>query len=528
MLRQLHNWITAMGRGLKGVLALMAGAMTALALPPVFMWPVVFLTFSTLVVLLDGVSGRGWLWRFFGIGWCFGFGYFLAGLWWIGSAFLVEADTFAWLLPFAVMALPAGLALFWGAACALAGLVWHRGRPAGLPQIIALACAFGIAEFFRGTLLTGFPWNLVGYAAMPGMVSMQSAGLVGAYGMSALTVFAASMVAFVFRPGGWRVALPVVATLFAAHLGYGMWVLDRALSENEPGTNLRIVQPALTQAEKWAGDNEDDIMARYIRMSGGGEAGIDGVTHLIWPESAFPFVLQNRADRLAQIADFLPAGTRLITGAMRVEEPAPTREQDVFNALYVVGNDGALLEYGDKTRLVPFGEYLPFKQVLESIGLRQMVEGIGFTPGRARRVLPIEGAPPFVPLICYEIIFSGRLLPAGHVRPGWIVNVTNDGWFGKTPGPYQHFHQSRIRAVEEGLPVVRAANSGISGIIDPYGRIRVSLGLGEAGILDGALPRAIAAPLYARIGPWAVFLFICICFLGSVGLNRYEMRKASV
>jgi apolipoprotein N-acyltransferase len=510
------------------LLAVFAGAFAALALAPLFVWPAIFVSFPLLVLLLDGRVGeaRGRVRRFFHTGWLFGFGYFLAGLWWVGSAFLVDAETFAWLLPVAVMALPAGMALFWGLAAALASFAWREGKHASWGQIIVLACAFAIGEFLRGTVLTGFPWNLIGYAAMPSPLAMQSASLIGAYGVSALTVFAACLPVLVLKHGGWRGVVPTLAALIAAHLGYGAYSLSIASTANEPGVRLRIVQPNLTQDEKWDRDNEDAIMARYLALTQSSDG--PQPTHVIWPESAFPFILQDRPDRLQQIAESLHGNTQLVTGAMRAVWPTSTTPEQVFNALYVVSSGGALLDHGDKTRLVPFGEYLPLGFVLKGVGLRQLVEGRGFTPGLQRKVIPIDGAPPFLPLICYEIIFSGQLLSGDQVRPGWIVNLTNDGWFGQTSGPYQHFHASQIRAVEEGLPVVRAANSGISGIIDANGRVRAALGLGKVGVVDGPLPRAAPITLYSRIGTLPFLLLICICYGVSIGLLRSGKRKQTV
>jgi apolipoprotein N-acyltransferase len=250
------------------------------------------------------------------------------------------------------------------------------------------------------------------------------------------------------------------------------------------------------------------------------------VTHLIWPESAFPFFLTREADALAQIAALLPQGTVLITGAIRAPDVAPgTAIRRAYNSIYVIDHDGSILSVYDKVHLVPFGEYLPFQDSLERLGFIQLtrIRG-GFIAGDRRRALAIPRAPQAIPLICYEAIFPGKAVPAGE-RPGWLINLTNDGWFGATAGPHQHFHQARIRAIEEGLPLVRAANTGISGVIDPLGRIVGSLPLGTEGILDSRLPRPTPLTLYARAGDGPVALAVVAALL--VLLRQRARRQRS-
>jgi apolipoprotein N-acyltransferase len=252
-------------------------------------------------------------------------------------------------------------------------------------------------------------------------------------------------------------------------------------------------------------------MARYLRLSdrktGPASHGVHDATILIWPESAFPFFLTREPEALAQIAAMLPKNTVLIPGAVRAPETAgPGRVPHAYNSIYVIDGEGSILSVYDKVHLVPFGEYLPFQPWLESLGLRQLTKVGGFLSGTRRRAMDIPGAPRALPLICYEIIFPGNVVPPGE-RPGWLVNLTNDGWFGYSTGPYQHFQQARVRAIEEGLPLVRAANTGISAVVDPLGRVVRALPLATEGVLDAALPQAIEPTLYARAGDWiAVFL----------------------
>ncbi len=267
-------------------------------------------------------------------------------------------------------------------------------------------------------------------------------------------------------------------------------------------------------------------MARYLRLSdrasGPGSNGVRDVTHLIWPESSFPFFLAREPEALAQIANLLKPHTELITGAVRAAPPvAGQREVRAYNSIYVIDPDGSIRGIYDKVHLVPFGEYLPFQRLLESIGLQQLTKVVGgFMSGDRRRAMDVPGAPKMLPLICYEAIFPGAAVPAGE-RPGWLVNVTNDGWFGISSGPYQHFQQARMLAIDEGLPLVRAANTGISGVIDPVGRVIASLPLGAEGVLDARLPRAAAPTIYVKFGNYALILFLVVSLM-VVGRRRLQ------
>ena len=269
-------------------------------------------------------------------------------------------------------------------------------------------------------------------------------------------------------------------------------------------------------------------MARYLALSdratGPGSAGVKDVTHLIWPESAFPFFLVRETEAMAQIADLLPPGAVLIVGAARPATAAPTPGIiRAYNSIYVIDHNGSILSVYDKMHLVPFGEYLPFQDFLESLGLMQLtkVRG-GYVSGAARKPIAVPGAPTFLPLVCYEIVFPGEAVPRGD-RPGWLVNLTNDGWFGQSSGPYQHLQQARVRAIEEGLPLVRAANTGVSAVIDPVGRIIRSLPLGAEGVLDAPLPRALEPTLYVRFrdGP------IGLVMLAGLALVLWRRLRAS-
>jgi apolipoprotein N-acyltransferase len=506
----------------RAAIAFVAGALSVLALAPVNAWPVLFATFPVLVWLIDGASvGRlGGVVTAAVSGWWFGFGYFVAGLYWLGFAFLVDAKTFGWLLPFAVIGLPAALAFFMAAAFGVARLLWMRGPW----RLVSLALALTAAEWLRGHVFTGFPWNTIGYALTGPLVLAQASALIGLWGLTffAICLFASPAVLADERADTRRPWLAVLSpvTLLAILAAYGAVRLSQSPTQYVPGVKLRIMQPNLSQDEKFNYGARKQVMARYLALSdratGPRASGVRDVTHLIWPESAFPFFLQREPEAMAQIADLLSPGTVLIVGAARPASAAPTPGViHAYNSIYVIDHDGQILSVYDKLHLVPFGEYLPFQDFLERLGLMQLtkVKG-GYVPGTVRKPISVPRAPAFLPLICYEIVFPGEAVPPGK-RPAWLVNVTNDGWFGQSSGPYQHLQQARVRAIEEGLPLVRAANTGVSAVIDPLGRLVRTLPLGTEGVLDSALPQPIAPTPYVRFrdGPAGLVMFAALALV---------------
>lgn len=517
-------------------LALAAGGLSALALAPFHLFPILFFTIPVLVWLLDGAvstaGSRGLrrFWPAFRTGWLFGFGYFLVGLWWIGNAFLVDADGFLWALPFAVMGLPIGLAVFWGLGAAIARLAWSDGWA----RLVALAAALTVTEYLRGTLFTGFPWNLPGYAFMPNAAMMQSASWIGTYGVTFFTLFIASAPA-IFAPGDGesprrvRAVLIAATLLFTAHIAGGYWILAQNPAEDSD-IKVRLVQPNIDQAKKWQSGMAPEIFKTYMDLSdsntGPTTNGAKAFHHIIWPESAFPFILAEQRDALTAIAELLPSHTTLITGAMR-REPSSSGESDarVFNSALVLNGDGQIIAARDKTHLVPFGEFLPFQKYLESLGVRQLTNMRGgFAAGTSRSVIELVDRPSFLPLICYEVVYPGDLLQ-GAARPGWIVNLTNDAWFGNTFGPYQHAHQTQVRAAEEGLTIVRVANSGISIVADPWGRVKEKLPVGVQAVLDVKLPiQREKETFFSKIGNVSLLILICMIFILLVVLRNFKTK----
>ncbi|MBZ0218036.1 MAG: apolipoprotein N-acyltransferase [Fimbriimonadaceae bacterium] len=527
--------------------AFIAGAASVLAMPPFDLFPVLLLTFPVLVWLIDGIgapqktSSTGRLGGLFGgcfsaafLGWVFGFGYFLAGLYWVGAAFLVEAEKFALLMPLAVVMLPAGLALFHALGVTLAYLLWSNGAM----RIVALAVGLTIGEWLRGHILTGFPWNLIGYALTGYNSLMQGAGLIGIEGLTFLAIFIAASPAALGTIGMssmFRRALPlgVAAVVLAGLTTYGVRHLAAAQAAFAETVRLRIVQPNVAQTMKWLPENRSAIFSRLLTMSDEATSpettGIRDVTHVIWPETAVPFLLAEAPDAQAAIAAMLPPGSKLITGSVRRHfDPDATdvaASMTAFNSILVFDDEARILATYDKVHLVPFGEYLPFSDILAKIGFKQLTQiRSGFGAGTGRRNYSVADTPDFVPLICYEIIFSGTVTSPTE-RPKWLLNLTNDAWFGNTSGPYQHFRQARVRAVEEGLPVIRAANTGISAVIDPYGRILEQIPVNATGVIDSRLPRALPPTIFAQYRSAGLIALLCAGLLIIMG-GKWRTARA--
>lgn len=507
------------------------GALGALALPPFDFAPAMAAPLTAAVWLIDGSAARG---ARFGLaplisaasaGWWLGFGYFLAGLWWLGAAMLVEADQFAWALPLAVLGLPAALALFPALGFAISRLLWSSGSL----RIFALAAGLGASEWLRGHVLTGFPWNDFGMALAGAGPLAQTASLIGLHGLdlAAIVIFAAPAT-IVDRPTGQRNfakgAARVAAVLLIAMLAFGVFRLARNETEFVEGVKLRLMQPNLPQDAKFRPENGAEILRHYLALSdratGPGRTGVADVTHLIWPESAFPYVLSREPQALSAIARAMQ-GKTLITGAARVEGDGGGRRGKIFNSIEVLQGD-RIVSFYDKTHLVPFGEYLPLEGLLRPLGVSHLVPGI-WDQGQGPRGLSAPGLPAIAPLICYEAIFPGEAAARdrGGDRPQLLLNLTNDGWFGKTTGPYQHFGQARLRAIEEGLPLIRVANTGISAIVDAYGRTLESLPLGEEGVIDGRLPKPAPETFFARHGS-LVFPILWGLLVVIAGVGRWR------
>jgi apolipoprotein N-acyltransferase len=500
---------------------------------------VLYLTLPVLVFLLEGARREGlaghrasaddpvWPgWRAArtaaGVGWWFALGFHVVGLYWLREAFAVTAGQLELLWPLAVIGLPAYLAIYH--ALAAAAVVCVPGTV--MVRTIALGLALAVSEWLRGHAFTGFPWNVLGYALTYPLPLMQGAALFGAYGLTAIAAFVFPAPLVILADSRRRpAAADAVRAIAFAVVPIALLFVYGALRLDAPqtfvsGVKMRIVQPSVPQREKWLAEYQRRIFDDHLDLSltnpQGEKDSLAGITHLVWPEAAMPFFPLEHPEALDILATVIPPGTTLITGALRHDPnaepgkylPPGTR---TLNSILVLNERAEFVAAYDKIKLVPFGEYLPLEPILSSIGIQKLTHGRGsFSAGISPRgPLTIPGLPPALGLVCYEALFPGDIVQ-GEARPGVLVNVTNDGWFGNTTGPYQHFHQSRVRAVEEGVPLIRAANNGISAVIDPFGRALQTLGLNVRGAMDSPLPEALSPPIYARAGDWILLLVLAL------------------
>jgi apolipoprotein N-acyltransferase len=511
------------------VAAICFGVSGAAALPPLYVLPLLIPAFAGFLWLVEGAPTRR---EAAALGYGFGLGHFTAGLYWVANALLTDPERYGLVAPLAPLSLAALFAVYTAVAAFVSKLAF-RSRYGGsfLFRLTVFAAAFALTEWLRGHALTGFAWNLIGTVwGLSGGV-MQSTALIGTYGLGFLTVVAAAAPAALGEPLGSARRKIVTAALpyalFAAIWAGGLWRLQGAgPAASEPGVPkvvLRIVQPDIAQSNKWVPELRIAHLKRDLDLTRAAAkpSDADSTVVVIWPETAVPFLVdQDEAVRDA-IATVVPKGGLVITGAPRATPPG-VEPYEVFNGIVAVDEHGSLAGMYDKHHLVPFGEYLPFRGYVPAwMHLDKLTPGaIDFTAGSGPATLHLPGVPPISPLICYEIIFPGEVTDDND-RPQLLVNVTNDAWFGESTGPYQHFVSARFRSVEEGIPVARAANTGISGVVDSYGRVVARLGLGRQGAIDAPVPRALAGPpLYAKVGDWMLVFVIILWALLAATVRR--------
>jgi len=521
-------------RGLTGikrtVLAGFCGAITALALAPLHLVPVCFVSFPILLLLLDGLyaDANGMSLRQYAkvalTGWSFGFGYFVAGLWWLGNAVLVEGvGASSLMLPLAVLGLPATLALYWGGATLLQAMMARTGYG----RIVALAAAFMIMEWLRGTFFTGFPWNAIGYTAMPSPLWMQIAALIGLDGVNALAVlvYATPVLCTNLKPRGNRLGLVIAGGLifFSAAFGAGRLYGLSPVTEmvDAEGVRVRIVQPSIAQSDKQTATRDREIFDQHLHLTRQPPPSKAKRPDLIvWPETAVPYILAYEPQAVEMIGKTLQEGQLALVGTVRAETQNPTGTT-YYNAMEVIDSQGRLIGHADKTHLVPFGEYLPFQSLFARFGLGGIAETVGgYSAAKFRTSLRLNESITILPLICYEAIFPHELAYQGS-RANVMINISNDAWYGATPGPAQHFHQARLRTVEQGMGMIRAANNGISAVLDPYGRIVAQLALDEVGFIDATIPQETVPIWYEYYQNLPVFCLFFILVTISCNITTF-------
>ena len=509
------------GRFSRIVLALIAGLAAALAHPPFGILPGL-LGYPLLMLLAERSSStRGGFW----MGWLAGFAYFGLGCWWVAEAFLVNPAQ-AWMAPFAASLLPAGVGLFWGGALAL----YRRFAPAGLLRVLVFAGLFSLFEWLRGHVLTGFPWNPAGASWGAGSAVSQFAAVVGVYGLGFITVAAFCAFAPLAAAGSRRhragVAFAGVGVLLALVIGGAVRLAGAEVRDTN--TLIRIVQADVQQESKWTPEAYRSIVDRYISLTARPGAVTPDV--VVWPEGALPAsfndVFAPASLDGAAIARAVQPGQTLLAGLARGEAGADGRSH-YFNSLIALHDEGAsglrIAAIYDKYRLVPFGEFLPLGGLMSALGVRSLVHmPADFSAGPRPSPIDLPNAPRVQPLVCYESLYPG-FTPGAVGRPDWIVNVSNDAWFGATSGPIQHLNLASIRAIETGLPVVRATPTGVSAMIDPWGRVIDGRRLdpGESGVIDAFLPQPVGITPYGRFGD-LLFWFMVLAGLSPSVLLRWR------
>lgn len=489
--------------------AFVAGALAALAMPPLHWLPLAVLGIVAFVWLWDTAPGpRSALLR----GWAWGTGHFAVGSYWIVEAFFVPPADYGPLGPPIVIGLAALLGFFPAMAAGAAKWVALRWPSMGgrYCRLLLLAIAWTIAEWLRGHVFTGYAWNPLAHVWAFATPLLQGAALFGVYGLGLLTfVILAALAA------GWRAS--VLALVVAGGAGFAGQAAMAPVDTAGDGPLVRIVQPNTPQAEKWRPEMRAAHMGKLVEMSR--RDGFDGLAAVIWPETAPPVVVVPGSAVLEVMAKAVPPGGYLLTGAARQTR---NREDGVWNSLLVVDGEGGIVASYDKVHLVPLGEYIPFHKQLAPVS--GAIGRGSFEVGESRVTLDLPRLPSFSPIICYEVIFPAAVTGPGP-RPRWLLNVTNDAWFGLSSGPYQHLASARLRAVEEGLPMFRAANTGVSAVIDAYGRVLAALDMQREGVIDHRIPAAREPTPYGRWGDGALVVLLLVatgCLLVAVRFTRSE------
>jgi apolipoprotein N-acyltransferase len=507
--------------------ALAAGLGAGLAHPP-FGLLAGLVGYAVMMRLADQAEPRRPLRSAFLRGWLAGLGYFAVSVWWVTEAFMVDAATHGWMAPFALVFLAGGLALFWGAALAAYRAIGTQGRW----RFLVFAGVLAGFEWLRGHVLTGFPWNLPGETWRAGSPVSQAASVVGVYGLTWITVAAGAATAVLIdaAPRARRlVAVGCAALVVAGLWAFGAWRLAQIPAPRAEPVRVRVVQANIDQKEKWKPENLDLIFATYESLTRQAAPATPDV--VIWPEGALPVVIDDflapGSPYVGRVRAMLSSGQTLMLGANRAGLGSDGR-YDYFNSLIALrADDGGLQVTAvyDKYRLVPFGEFMPLGDLATKVGFRSLVHmPEDFTAGPPPAPVTPAGLPPVQPLICYEALFPGftsRAARADGVRPSWILNVSNDAWFGATSGPLQHLNLASYRAIEEGLPMVRSTPTGVSTVIDAYGRPvdKHVLKTGELGVVDADLPPALRKTTYARFGDM-FFAFMLVLSGASSVLQR--------
>lgn len=499
-------------------IAFIMGSISALSFAPTYLFFILFFSFPTLLFLLSNSKS---LKESFFLGWGFGFGFFLCGLYWISYALLVEQDMFGWLIPFAVTLIPAVLALYIGFITVLL----HRIRKDTISITISFVSLWVLVEMLRTKLFTGFPWLTLGYSLSNKITLIQSASLFGVFGLSFVVLVIALTPFVLFKKYKKSKFVSIFYTtcaisIFTLNFMYGAWRLDNADREFLPHS-VRVVQPNIKQSIKWDNSYRSKNLRKIMALSSKG--GNESQTYIIWPEAAVTYFLDDKNTRDV-IKETIPEKSYLITGGTRISR---TGDLKIMTSLFVIGSDGEIVDYYDKMHLVPFGEYIPLRNFIP-FNISKLTHGLlDFTEGKIVKIItPKEGYPSFRGLICYESFFPQETL-FDNQRPNFLVNITNDAWYRNSPGPYHHLDITKFRAIEYGIPMVRAANTGISAMINQYGEILQQLDLDQEGYFVYKLPKCQKSKTLYNLYDNNIIIFLLTITLFGVFI-RYKLMVTKV
>jgi len=509
------------------------GSISAFAFAPLYFFPLAIIAFSGWFLISNSCQNNNK--KSFWIGWWFGFGQFVFGLYWICISLFVDISKFFWLLPFALFLIPAILAIYTGLVLLLTNFIARKFAIKDWRKILLLAIIWVFFEYLRSILFTGFPWNLLGYSLLFSLSLSQAAAAIGVYGLSLLAVIFycfpalfctlhSNKIKFHFNKKHQPFFTCVTLCISLIWLA-GLYRLNSFQPSFFPNATFRLVQPAINQEEKWDSDHRYDSFLENIRLSR--KQGLDQVNYVVWSESAVPYVINSITSYglLSNIASVAPKNGFVITGALRAELKEETKDwgreiNKIWNTVFVIDSDSKVVANYDKNHLVPFGEYIPFSDIFPFVS--KITNGaINFSEGDGLKTIKLNNkTPSFSPLVCYEGIFAGNVIAKTN-PPQFLLNLTNDAWFGSSSGPYQHFDMVRMRSIENGMPTIRVANSGISGLINPVGQVVAAIPLNHKGIVDVMLIENLPATIYIKVGNKIVIL-LSILLLGFVFLVKKD------
>lgn len=492
------------------VIAALLGAFSALSFAPFHFFPAAIISFSAFYLLLEKADKKK---EIFWVGFAFGFGHFLAGIYWIAISLLVDVKQFAWLIPFALTLIPSALALYVALfSLTYKGIINKFKIEGSYRKIILFALCWLLFEILRSNLFSGFPWNLIGYVWLFDVNIAQLASVFGIYGLSIFAILV-SLLPIPFLKKDFSLGDKIYAgsmiIFLVGNLVFSHFYIDDTKIISDPKSKMRLVQSNIKQEFKWDEQKKFKDFLRQIKLTN--EGGLENIKAVIWSETSVPYVIDDNPILAAHLRKAVPEGGILITGGLRLED------KHVWNSIFLLNKSG-VSQYYDKHHLVPFGEYVPLRGLLSFLSLNKAVDkitggGMGLSSGDAARTLITEDFS-FSPLVCYEVIFSDEVVNREHL-PDIFVNLTNDSWFGNSSGPYQHFDMAKMRAIEYGIPLIRVANTGITALVDPFGRVVKRINLNQTGTIDVALMKNSRTTIYAiyRYLPLLLLLVAIFIFL---------------